>query len=322
MSGGAVLTALALAVAPASESWGALPVELDSCVAERGVEREALAYQVSNELQGPAGEAARALGERGSALLVGCTADGVTVTLTGDAPMHAVVSTAGLQPSVATRTVALTIVELLAEPEPAPPAATPQVPTEPEPAPPPASAPSALPTPRPDRARWIVRGGAEALGFVAAPLGLFGGSVDVRHRPRRWGWLAAIAGGGGRDRTPLGRVVAWHASATAAVTLQRPVMRRVDPFGALGIRGGVASLRGHTDAADVVASRLRGGWLGPMLRGGVDIDAGARVRVGLQLELGWAVLGTRARVGGRAGAGASGPWVGGGLAVGTALGRR
>lgn len=311
---------LSLAVAPPPEAWGPVPADVDACVEERGIDRAQLAYLVTNELEGAAATTAARLGERGARFVVACTDDGVEARIDGSIDARTQVETRGVARTVATRTLALAIIELLSElPEAAPevevlpeaearPVVTPEAAPEPPPTPP--SAPA-----RSD-ATWIVRVGPEALGFVLAPLGLFGGAIDVRHRSsRRVGWLAAAAVHGGRDRATLGTVRAFAASMTAAAVLHGSG-GRIDPFGALGIRGGVASLRGRTEDADVATGRVVGGWLGPVVRGGLDGNLGRRAVIGLHLELGWAVLGTRARVEGRAAAGATALWLGGGIAVG------
>ncbi len=315
---------LAGSIAPPPEAWGPVPARVDACVEARGIDRAQLAYLVINELEGAAASTAARLGDQGASFVVACTEHGVEARIDGPIAARTQVETRGVARTVATRTVALAIVELLSELPQATP--EPEVTPAPEVAPAPeiTATPARTPEPTPTRAdaTWIVRVGPEALGFVLAPLGLFGGAIDLRHRAsRRVGWLAAAAIHGGRDRATLGTVRAISASITAAAVLHGRG-RRVDPFGALGVRGGVASLRGDSDDADVATGRVRGGWLGPVVRGGLDGNLGRRAVIGLHVELGWAVLGTRARVEGRAGAGASALWLGGALALGWRHGPR
>jgi hypothetical protein len=307
------------APALASEgTWAEIPAQIDDCVDARGIDREQLAYLVGNELEGPAAGVAERLREQGARFVLGCSDDGVSARLEGPTPVRTQVRTQGFECVVATRTIALAIVEMVTElPEPA-------VSLEPEPAPEPTPAPTPEPAPpsptptlrRPAPTRWVLRAGFDALGFPLAPLGLFGAALDARQRPRRHlGWLAAVAVDGGRDRERLGTVRAFTASGTLAAVVHGD-RDRIDPYAAVGLRGGVAALRGVAAGDGVLVGRVRGGWLGPLLRGGIDVFVGRRVVVGAQLELGWAVLGTQARVDGRPGAGATQLWLGGGVAVG------
>lgn len=297
------------------QAWAQVPVQVDPCVDERGIDRTQLAYLVANELEGTASAAAARLVGEGAALVVACTGEGVVADVVGPNVAHTEVRTAGLERTVATRTVALAIVEMVTELPVAPPVVVdPPVPeVRPEPPPPDEPRPAVA---TPLRTTWILRAGAEALGFPLAPLGLFGGAVDVRHRPgRRIGWLVGLAVHGGRDRESIGTVRALAGSGTVAAAIHG-AQQRVDPHVALGVRGGVVALRGVADDAAVKTGRVRGSWLGPVVRGGVDGFVGRRAVVGVHLELGWAALATRARVEGRAGAGAAGLWLGGGVAVG------
>ena len=52
------------------------------------------------------------------------------------------------------------------------------------------------------------------------------------------------------------------------------------------------------------------------MRGGVDGFVGWNVVIGGHVELGWAALGTQARVDGRPGAGTTGLWIGAGVSFG------
>jgi hypothetical protein len=305
------------APAPAG-TWAGVPVTIDECVEARGVDREQLAYLVGNELEGPAAVVTERLSEEGASFVLGCSDDGVIARLEGPTPAEAQVRTDGLERTVATRTIALAIVEMVTE--------LPEVVVQPEPEPEPVPVPETSPTPTPgpvpeqaprgSSSRWLLRAGFEALGFPLAPLGLYGVALDVRHRPaRRFGWLAAVAVHGGRDREALGIVQALAASGTLAATIHGD-RERFDAYGALGLRGGVAALRGVAADDGVLADRLLGGWLGPVVRGGVDGFVGRRGVIGAHLELGWAVLGTQARVDGRAGAGATQLWIGAGISAG------
>lgn len=303
-----------LAPAPARETWAGVEATVDACVATHAIDREQLAYLVANELEGAVVTAR--LRDSGAALDVACDGDRVVARIGGPVPAETSVDTRGLERMVATRTLALAIVEMVTElPEPpveAPPPID-EPPAEVEPPPPKGTTPVRV---APKRSLWILRAGVDAIGFPLAPLGLFGGAIDVRHRPSRHvGWLAAVIGSGGRDRDDIGVVRAVAASALAALVVHAD-RARIDPYVAIGARGGVASLRGVATSDGVTARRLTGGWLGPVLRGGVDGFVGRVLVVGVHVEAGWAVLGTRARVDDRLGPGAAGPWVGGGLSIG------
>jgi hypothetical protein len=187
---------------------------------------------------------------------------------------------------------------------------------------PPREPPPPRPAPAPRRASWIAGLGFDALGFPLAPLGVYGGTISLRHRPARHvGWIAALAVQGGRARDDLGRVQAIAASAFGAVSVHGD-LSNVDPWGALGVRGGWATLAGRSDVANVRTDRVHGGWLGPALRAGVDGFVGARAVIGMHVELGWAAIATRARIDGRAGPGIARLWVGGGVSVGLRWPRR
>jgi len=314
-----------LAAPAAEDTWADVPVRIDECVDVRGVDREQLAYLVGNELEGPAAAITERLGEQGASFVLECSADGVIARLEGPTPAEARVSTRGLEKPVATRTIALAIVEMVTElPEVA--SAEPG-PGSVEPEPGPGQEPEASGEPEPQaelegeasRVRstaWVVRAGFEALGFPLASLGLYGLALDVRHRPtRRFGWLAGVGAHGGRDREALGIVQAVAASGTLAATIHGGP-KRFDVYGALGVRGGLAALRGVAAGDGVLAGSVLGAWLGPAIRGGVDGFVGRRAVIGAYIELGWAVIGTRARVDGRPGAGATGPWIGVGVSAG------
>jgi hypothetical protein len=316
--GPALLLSLWLAVPAGEDTWAGVPVRIDACIDARGIDREQLAYLVSNELEGPAAAITERLSEEGASFVLGCSEDGVIATLEGPTPAEARVRTEGLEKAVATRTIALAIVEMVTE--------LPEVaePVEPEPAvePEPVVEPEPKPEPEPVEAarvpttRWVARVGFEALGFPLAPLGLYGGALDVRHRPtRRFGWMAAVAVHGGRDREPLGLVRALSASGMLAATIHGG-RERIEAYGALGARGGVTTLRGVAEGDGVLAGSVVGGWLGPVMRGGVDGFVGRNAVIGGHVELGWAALGTQARVDGRPGAGTTGPWIGAGVSFG------
>lgn len=316
MTPGLLLWPLWLAAPASEEAWAGVPVRIDACVDARGVDREQLAYLVGNELEGPAAAITARLGEEGASFVLGCSEDGVVATLEGPTPAEAKVRTEGLEEAVATRTIALAIVEMVTElpeatePVEPEPAVEPEPVVEPQPEPVPVEASRVPPT------RWVIRAGFEALGFPLAPLGLYGAALDVRHRPtRRFGALAGVAVHGGRDRAALGIVQALAASGTIAATIHGGG-ERFDAYGALGLRGGVAALRGVAASDGVLAGRVLGGWLGPVARGGVDGFVGRRAVIGVHLELGWAVLGTQARVDGRPGAGATQLWLGAGVSAG------
>ncbi len=295
-------------------AWAEVPVRIDACVDGHGIDRAQLGYLVSNELEGVAQDDAARLREEGATIALACEADDVVVAVEGSVSRTSRVHTRGLERTVATRTLALAIVELVGDaPEPAPTkveepvAPPPVVRTEPPPKPPP---------PSPRRATWIATAGFDALGFPLAPLGLYGGAITVRHRPaRHFGWMAAVSAHGGRSREPLGRVQAIAASAFAGAVAHGD-RARVDPWGSIGVRGGWASLAGESDDATVETGRVQGGWLGPALRAGVDGFVGRRVVVGAHLELGWAAIATRARIDGEAGPGVSQLWIGGGVSLG------
>lgn len=309
------------APAPAG-TWAGVPVEIDECVEARGVDREQLAYLVGNELEGPAAAITLRLSEQGAGFVLGCSDDGVVARLEGPTPAEARVRTEGLERTVATRTIALAIVEMVTElperavePEPVEP--EPEAEVEPEPPPEPVPAPvEAIPI---LPVRWVPRIGFEALGFPLAPLGLYGAALDVRHRPgKRFGWMAAVAVHAGRDRDTLGLVRARSASSLIAATIHAE-RERFEAYGALGARGGVTALRGVAERDGVLAGNLLGGWLGPAVRGGVDGFVWQNVVLGVHAELGWAALGTQARVGGQLGAGTTNLWIGAGVSFGVRL---
>jgi hypothetical protein len=323
MTPGLLLWPLWLAAPASEEAWAGVPVRIDACVDARGVDREQLAYLVGNELEGPAAAITARLGEEGASFVLGCSEDGVVARLEGPTTAEAEVRTEGLEKAVATRTIALAIVEMVTElPEVAaePVEAEPVVEPEPEPEPEPVMEPE--PEPGPVEAsqvpptRWVLRAGFEALGFPLASLGLYGIALDVRHRSaRRFGWMAAVSAHGGRDREALGLVQAMSASGLLAATIHGE-RERFAAYGALGARGGIAALRGVAEGDGVLAGSVLGGWLGPAARGGIDGFVGRNGVIGGHLELGWAALGTQARVDGRPGAGTTGLWIGAGVSVG------
>jgi hypothetical protein len=307
-------------VAPASEeAWAGVPVRIDACVDTRGVDREQLAYLVGNELEGPAAAITARLGEEGASFVLGCSEDGVVARLEGPTTAEAEVRTEGLERAVATRTIALAIVEMVTElPEVAAEPVEPEPVVEPDPAskPQPESEVEPVEAVRVPPIRWVARAGFEALGFPLAPLGLYGIALDVRHRPaRRFGWMAIVSAHGGRDREVLGLVRALSASGLLAATIHGE-RERFEAYGALGARGGVTALRGVAEGDGVLAGRVVGGWLGPVVRGGIDGFVGRRAVIGGHVELGWAALGTQARVDGRPSAGTAGPWIGAGVSFG------
>lgn len=304
-----------LAPATDGQTWAGVDAKVDACVTARSIDRGQLAYLVANELEGAA--VTSRLRESGAAFEVACDGDRVVARVTGPVAAETSVDPRGLERTVATRTLALAIIEMVTE--------LPEPPVEPPPvieppvveAPPPTKSPPTKPptVDAPKRSLWILRAGVDAIGFPLAPLGLFGGALDVRHRPSRHvGWLVGVIGSGGRDRATIGVVRAFAASAIAALVVHadRP---RIEPFVAIGARGGVASLRGVATGDDVAARRLTGAWVGPVLRGGLDVNRN-RLVIGVHVESGWAVQGTRARVNDRLGPGATGLWIGGGLSIG------
>jgi hypothetical protein len=294
-------------------AWAEVPVRIDACVDGHGIDRAQLGYLVGNELDGVAHDDAVRLREQGATIVLGCDGEDVVVAIEGPAARTSRVHTQGLERTVATRTLALAIVELVGDaPEPVPPPVTAPIEAPPvEPAAPPPVKP-----PPPRRATWIATIGFDALGFPLTPLGLYGGAIAVRHRPsRHFGWMAAVSAHGGRSREELGRVSAIAASAFAGAAVHGD-HERVDPWGSIGVRGGWASLEGVSNDATVRTGRVQGGWLGPAARGGVDGFVGRRFVVGAFLELGWAAIATRASIDGEPGPGLAQLWVGGGVTFG------
>jgi hypothetical protein len=319
MTPGLLLWPLWLAAPASEEAWAGVPVRIDACVDARGVDREQLAYLVGNELEGPAAAITARLAEEGASFVLGCSEDGVVAMLEGPTPAEAKVRTEGLEKAVATRTIALAIVEMVTE-LPAAEPVEPEPAVEPEPTmqsqPEAVEAVEAVPV---SSVRWVPRVGFEALGFPLAPLGLYGVALDVRHRPaKRFGWMAAVSVHGGRDREALGFVRALSASGLIAATIHGE-RQRFEAYGALGARGGVTALRGAAEGDGVLAGRVVGGWLGPVLRGGLDGFVWQNVVLGAHVELGWAAIGTQARVDGQPGAGTTGLWIGAGVSFGVRL---
>jgi hypothetical protein len=294
-------------------AWAEVPVRIDACVDGHGIDRAQLGYLVGNELDGVAHDDAVRLREEGATIVLACDGEDVVVAIEGPAARTSRVHTQGLERTVATRTLALAIVELVGDaPEPVPPPVT--APIAPPPVEP--AAPPPVKPPPPRRATWLATIGFDALGFPLAPLGLYGGAIAVRHRPsRHFGWMAAVSAHGGRSRDPLGSVHAIAASGSAGAVVHGD-WARVDPWGSLGVRGGFASLAGESDDATVETGRVQGGWLGPAARAGVDGFVGRRLVAGAYLELGWAAIATRARIDGSAGPGVAQLWIGGGVSFG------
>lgn len=290
-----------------------LELHLDPCLPPSyGIDAEVLRAAVELESLG------ETLDQRAT-VAVTCAPEGLSLVRSSPgATLERTLALERVDPAIRARVLALAIVELAVQSNPAP-----EVPDAEPAKPPPIPVPVPV-TPSTERAPaspWSLSLGPSARLFVPSTW-LVGGRLGVHHYPRpHLGWSGAVEIGGARYSSTLGDVSALAISGTLGLFGYRDVVHRLRLSGGAGAIAGWSQMRGNAQA-DALGGRLRGPWFGPVGNIRLDVFVAPQWSVGLDAEVGYALVGVRALANDAAIAGVTGLWVGGNLHVSWTVPRR
>jgi hypothetical protein len=254
---------------------------------------------------------------------VRCTQDGAELSVFDpitDKSLSRTVALYSVAPSARTRLLALSVAELVA-------ASWVELETNPTPAIPPVG--NAAPLAARDAVRLSLRQheavtpyGRFSLSAVGSVQGffsagaLYGGGLRLSFSQRYYlGFAIDFLAQHGNASAALGEIGIDSLSGSALFLLAR-YWSRIGVRGGVGLRVGAVQFKGTAfDPTTTRSANLWGAWLGPMGQVGLSVLAARRLSIGIDGELGDAVLPVRALSNGKQVAALSGPWLGVQLAL-------